>query len=259
METGSTGERSGGFFALWREVGRGSEAARKGLRVTEIVAAAVEIADERGLSEVSMARVAKHLGYSTMALYRHVSGKDELLALMFDAGVAGLFPDILEHVGWRARMHAYARSFAAIFRRRPWLIDIPITGPPIGPNNIAVLNLGLTILEETGLDVADCMEVFMLMTNFMLGQQRTEIEIARASEGARFAGIAADESSYGRVLSELMPPGRFLAVETAIAAGLFEGDGGDPDEELRRMVDHILDGVEALMARRGVSKTECRP
>ena len=53
----------------------------------EVVAAAIDVADGEGLAAVSMARVAHQLGSSTMALYRYVASKDELLLLMSDAAV----------------------------------------------------------------------------------------------------------------------------------------------------------------------------
>lgn len=241
-----------GFAALWYEMGKEGEESRKGLSLSRIVAAAVEIADERGLADVSMARVARRLGYSTMALYRHVPNKGVLLALMFDAGVGDPPLEILELAGWRDRMQAYARGVAAIFRRRPWLVDIPISGPPIGPRNVAVLDVGLTALEPTGLDVRDRLEVFMTLTNYLLGTQRLEIELSRSGEAARREGITVDEASYGQVLRSFMPPGRYPAVEAAVASGVFDDEDADPDDQLDRGVGHILDGIEALMIQRGV-------
>ena len=57
-----------------------------------ITAAAIEVADDQGLGAVTMARVAQRLGFTTMALYRYVSTKAELLLLMADAAVA--LPDL---------------------------------------------------------------------------------------------------------------------------------------------------------------------
>src|SRR4051794_12946874 len=55
---------------------------RPGLGLEEITRAAVRVADAEGLAAVSMARVAQELGNATIALYRHVGGKDELLLLV---------------------------------------------------------------------------------------------------------------------------------------------------------------------------------
>ena len=53
----------------------------------DITRAAIAVADAEGLAAVSMARVAQEMGNATMALYRHVKSKDELLTLMGDAAI----------------------------------------------------------------------------------------------------------------------------------------------------------------------------
>src|SRR4051812_48371159 len=65
----------------------------RGLNVDLVVAAAMELADESGLEAVTMAAVAKRCGFTTMSLYRHVSGKDELMRRMLDAAL-GTAPEL---------------------------------------------------------------------------------------------------------------------------------------------------------------------
>ena len=50
-----------------------------------IVAATVELADANGIEAVSMQRVAARVGVTTMALYRYVATKDDLVFLAVDA------------------------------------------------------------------------------------------------------------------------------------------------------------------------------
>ena len=66
------------------------------LSIDAIVAAAVRLADAEGLEAVSMARVAKELGFTTMSLYRYVTNKDELLQLMWNASAQGAEDLVLE-------------------------------------------------------------------------------------------------------------------------------------------------------------------
>ncbi|MBT9329369.1 TetR/AcrR family transcriptional regulator, partial [Salmonella enterica subsp. enterica serovar Typhimurium] len=56
-----------------------------------IVDAAIALADEDGLDALSMRRIADRMGVGAMSLYRHVAGKDELIAAMTDE-VAGRYP-----------------------------------------------------------------------------------------------------------------------------------------------------------------------
>ena len=51
----------------------------RGLSRESVVRAGVEIADTEGLRALSMRRVAAEFGVSSMALYRHVASKDELV------------------------------------------------------------------------------------------------------------------------------------------------------------------------------------
>ncbi|MEV4018710.1 TetR/AcrR family transcriptional regulator [Nonomuraea angiospora] len=66
---------------LWREQDREP---RPGLSLGRIVRAAIEIADAEGLEGLSMRKVADRLGFTTMSLYRHVPGRDQLVDLMVD-------------------------------------------------------------------------------------------------------------------------------------------------------------------------------
>ena len=78
-----------GLDLLWGRRGRGQRGPKPGLSVDAIVAAAIRIADAEGLEAVSMAQVAEQLGFTTMSLYRHVTSKEELLQLMWNASAQG--------------------------------------------------------------------------------------------------------------------------------------------------------------------------
>lgn len=60
---------------------------RPRLDLDTITAAAVELADAGGLAAVSMSSVAERVDVATMALYRYVGSKDELLILMAEAAL----------------------------------------------------------------------------------------------------------------------------------------------------------------------------
>src|SRR3984957_4776793 len=72
---------------LWGTRDRPRRGPRPSLSLDRIVAAAISLADEEGLANLSMQRLAERLGCAKMALYRYVPGKSELVALMVDAAL----------------------------------------------------------------------------------------------------------------------------------------------------------------------------
>jgi AcrR family transcriptional regulator len=108
-----------------------------------MVAAAVRVADAEGLEAISMARVAKELGFTTMSLYRHIDNKDDLLQLMWNASAEGAEGLVLEGGNWRSRLHQWAVVQRRILDQHPWLTQMPMASPPMAPNSLAFVEVGL--------------------------------------------------------------------------------------------------------------------
>jgi hypothetical protein len=83
-------------------------------------AAALEIADERGVSAVTMREIASRLGVEAMSLYNHVANKDDIMDGMVDAVIEQF--DLPEGVeSWREAMRRRAISAHEVFGRHPWV------------------------------------------------------------------------------------------------------------------------------------------
>ena len=225
--------------ALWRR--SDAPAARKqGLTVRRVVDAAVELADAEGLTAVSMGRVADRLGFTPMALYRHVAGKDELLQLMFD-GAVGEPPAVIDaasQAGWRSGLERWSRELVAVLRRHPWALEIPIGGIPVTPNRLAWLDRGLRVQEETGLSEDGKAATLLLLNGHVFWWARLEGDLG--GEGRD------DPGASGALLSSLVDGERFPALRRAIDAGFLDDDIDDFAWGLER----ILDGVGQLIPRR---------
>ena len=136
-----------------------------------IVAAAIAIADAEGMSELSMRRIASTLGVSTMALYRHVPGKEELTLAMIDATI-GELPLPARHPagGWRPALELVARLEWASFRRHPWLAPtMSITRPQLAPSALRVTEWVLGAFDGTRLAMRERMYVQILLFTFVRG------------------------------------------------------------------------------------------
>src|SRR5215470_2598256 len=234
--------------AAWGLRPRPSKGPRRGLSLERIVDAAIRVAASEGLAAVSMGRVAADLGAAPMSLYRYVAAKEELLELMVDAACgpppAGLAPDC----GWREGLSGWSWAYLAVLRRHPWVLRIPISGPPITPNQIRWLEQGLALLRETGLTEGEKLSVILLLSGYV----RNEATLASNMAAAYAAAGATVEDAipaYRRQLARLTDPVRFPAVRALLDAGVLDR-ADDPDAEFRFGLERVLDGVEALVRSR---------
>lgn len=230
---------------------RPSKGPRPGLTLQRIVDAAVKVADSEGLAAVSMSRVAADLGASTMSLYRYVAAKDELLALMVDATASSPPAAPAPGEGWREGLARWAWTELGIYRRHPWVLRVPISGPPATPNQVLWLERGLRCLRDTGLAEGEKLSVMLLLTGFVRNWAGLEADLAEAAQAA-----GSDEqtamSDYGRLLARLTDAERFPALHAVIEAGVLDEPESpeDPDAEFVFGLERVLDGIEALVRAR---------
>src|SRR5262245_7396983 len=96
-------------------------ARQRNLGRSEIVAAAIAVADEGGAEAVTMKSVAARLGpYTPMALYRYVRSKDGLVDLMLDAAIAEVPVPSSPSADWRSDLLSVAASTRSMLHRHPW-------------------------------------------------------------------------------------------------------------------------------------------
>jgi AcrR family transcriptional regulator len=205
----------------------------RGLNVDLVVAAAMELADEAGLNAVTMAAVAKRCGFTTMSLYRHVSGKDALVRRMLDVGLGTAPP--LGTTDWREGLSRWSWAMLEILDRHPWGIDIPITGIIGTHAQLSWLDRGLEALAETDLDEGAKAELVLLLNGYVFWAARLRFQVP-------------DDDTL-----EVVPPGfdlsAFPSLGRALAAGIFEDESSTRDEDFMFGLERVLDGIEVLIQR----------
>jgi AcrR family transcriptional regulator len=204
----------------------------RGLNVDLVVAAAIELADEAGLGAVTMAAVAKRCGFTTMSLYRHVSGKDELVRRMLDVALDSA--PALETSHWRAGLARWSRAMLEILDRHPWGIDVPITGILGTHAQLSWLDRGLEALADTGLHDGEKAEIVLLLNGYVFWSARLRFQVPE--DGVEVIPASFDLAQYPSL-------GR------AVASGIFE-DGSTQEDDFAFGLERVLDGVEALIAQR---------
>ncbi|MFE7137684.1 TetR/AcrR family transcriptional regulator [Streptomyces sp. NPDC057644] len=244
------GDLPASLEAAWGLRDRPAKGPKPGLSLERIVAAAVRVAAAEGLGAVSMGRVAKELGASTMSLYRYVSAKDELYVLMQETAFGPPEPlSALESgAGWREALAEWASAQRDRFHAHLWLLRIPVGGPPATPNSLAWWEQGLQALEGSGLDEGDKISVVLLVSNFVRSEAvlMADLTAAVAARGVSPEDVMA---SYERTLRRLVDPARHPGISRLLESGVFT-EPDDPDYEFTFGMERLLDGVEALVRRK---------
>jgi AcrR family transcriptional regulator len=246
-ETDETGLPAG-IAAAWGIRERPGKGPKRGLSLGRIVQAAVRTAVDEGLPAVSMNRVAAELGTAAMSLYRYVSAKDELIDLMVDevygAPPTGPRPD----EGWRTALARWANAYLAVYREHPWLVRVPITGPPIMPNAVRWFEHAMRSLAGTGLSEGEKVSVVLLVSGLVRNYATLEVQLDTARQAA---GDEQVMPGYGRMLGQLTDSEHFPALHAAIDSGIFDQDDDD-NLEFDFGLARVLDGIEVLIRDRGV-------
>ncbi|WP_217616216.1 TetR/AcrR family transcriptional regulator [Cellulomonas sp. GbtcB1] len=265
-----------GLAVLWRPAPVGRRGPRPGLTVAGIAEAAIALADADGLGAVSMARVAERLGVTTMALYRYVSSKDDLLAVMLDAALAEAVTPAGEPAAddaaglasrdgvpaWRAALERWCADQLDLARRHPWAVQTPAAAALPGPARVAFLERGLRALDGTPLSWAERTAVVGRLSLHLLAEGQVVAAEAQAERAYAAAAQEADGGTpgpaahpalvdYASLLRAVTDPQEHPVLAQALDAGAFdadsvaEDDDGRPDWGLRL----VLDGVAAVVAR----------
>ena len=88
-----------------------------------VLGAAVSLADEAGIESLSMRKLAQELGVVPMALYKHVSNKDELLDGLVDVVVGEIQPPI-SGTDWKSAVRQRILSARQALLRHPWASQV---------------------------------------------------------------------------------------------------------------------------------------
>lgn len=253
---------------LWGAAAPRRRGPRPALSVARIVEAALELADAEGLAAVSMARIADAVGYTPMALYRHVSGKEELLILMSDAVAADL-PELPAEGGWRAGLEAWTRAQIELGISRPWMLELPLSAAPPGPNRVRWIDQAFGVLRPLALPPDEKLAVIGLLAQHVLGESRVHIESRRAvvQQVRREAGLpdgtpeseldpaaidaANPYADFETVLTRYADPTTYPHLFESFATWSQSSTTAPSDDDIAFGITVVLDGIEAYLRRRG--------
>jgi AcrR family transcriptional regulator len=190
-----------------------------------------------------MRRVAAEIGVSTMTLYRHVAGKDDLLLRMMDTAFSRRrFPDNPPE-GWRERLELAARMLWAMFRRHPWLAPaMSLTRPQLIAGALPFTEWVLSSLDSRGLDLSTVVTAHLTLFNYVRG---TAINVEMEREAEALSGLDSEEwmDTQEPAFQALLATGRFPLLSRLTAAGY----DFDIDALFEFGLQRILDGLSVLL------------
>ncbi|MFT4086889.1 MAG: TetR/AcrR family transcriptional regulator [Gordonia sp. (in: high G+C Gram-positive bacteria)] len=138
------------------------------LTAESIVDAAVRVADQGGLTAVSMRGVGKELGVEAMSLYHHVANKEALL----DALADWIFAQIVlpkPDDDWRTGMVRRSTSSREVLSAHPWALTLIESRTNPGPALLRHHDAVVGCLRHDGFSLLDTSHAFSVLDAYVYG------------------------------------------------------------------------------------------
>jgi AcrR family transcriptional regulator len=209
---------------------------RPPLNRDRILAAAVEIADERGVSAITMREVASRLGVEAMSLYNHVANKDDILDGMADL-VAEQFDLPQDADDWREAMRRRAVSAHEVFGRHPWAPMLFDSRESSGPSRLRYLDWVLGTLIRAGFSTDDAARAFSLFDSYIYGFGIQQFNFS--------AGGDAPPEERAEAILAFIPAEQYPYLHQMASHAMQVGYDAEADFDFG--LEIILDGLERIL------------
>lgn len=205
-----------------------------------IVRAAITIADAEGIDGLSMRRVSSRLRVSTMALYRHIASKNELVTAMVDQIYT---EDALPEpppAGWRGALELALLAEWDIYQRHPWAIRLTmLAGAVQSPGLMQNGEWMMKVITAQGRSPDEALEILTLVSAYTSGMA---LQASRAVVEEYEAGVDAEHwwRSRGPEFLRIAAKGEYPVTFSV---------SGPPDVHgiFDLGMKHLLDGLTPLI------------
>lgn len=229
---------------LWGHAPETRRGPRRSLSTGEVGMAALQLADEGGLAALSMRNLGARLGVAAMALYRYVPTKEVLLELVLEAAYAELPDGLPAHAPWPEQLRTVATDAWKLYLAHPWMLQISLQRPSLGPHAIRKYERELQSIESAGLPDVEMDRVIATVSDFVRGSARSAVEAASACEATGLSDLAWWQA-HAEHLGRLVRPEQFpLAVRVGAAAGEAYGGATDPRRTFEFGLERLIAGLE---------------
>jgi AcrR family transcriptional regulator len=167
---------------------------RPALPVARMLAAAVELLDERGAEALSMRSLAQRLESGTATLYRHFSNRSELVSAVIDhiLGEVGFDAQSVAGLTWQQACTSHAQHMFDALSRHGNVASLLIDYTPMGPNALVNRELCLTVLLDNGFPPAVAAHAYATLARYVLGFAIQQSGAAGSQQDAELAAAFHD-------------------------------------------------------------------
>lgn len=231
---------------LWGQEAPARRGRKPGLTPAQVGAAALAIADAQGLQGLSMRVLSEALGVSTMALYRYVPGKAELLDLIIDLAYAELPDAPIGDAHWTRRLESVARDEWKLYLAHPWLLEVSTYRAALGPHGLRKYERELQAIAGAGLGDLEMDLAIASLSGFVRGAARSAIEGRGAFQHTGQTNEAW-WAANAALLAKLVRADDFpLASRVGTAVGQAYGGVADPQAIFEFGLARHIDGIRLL-------------
>ena len=214
-----------------------SEQPRGPLNKERVVRAAMLVADEGGVTALTMRNLAERLRVEAMSLYHHVANKDEILDGMVDV----VFGEIELPFGgdWKNAIRERAISARGALARHPWAIGLLESRRNPGPATLRHHDAVIGCLRRAGFSIAMAAHAYAALDSYVYGfaLQESSLPFRTAEELEEIS-----DSILGRMPAGVYPHLTEMTVEHVLQPGYSYSN------EFEFGLDLMLDGLERIRA-----------
>ena len=196
-----------------------------------VVTAAEEIVARDGIDALTMRRVAHELQSSTMAPYRHVRDKDELLVLLLDR-LAERLPRPALPADPRQRLMTLWRLLYDGLDQNPWVVEVLVKGHLMARSVLWVMEEILAAFVAAGLTRRQTAAAYRTAWQLTVGALTIRHGLARTAASGR--------PRFQLGLLQGVDPAALPTLGAVARTGYWSSDLEDYDEGMSALLDGLL-------------------
>jgi len=208
----------------------------RSLTDSDVAAAALAVIDRGGPAAFTMRAVAAELNMATMSIYRYVSNREQLEELIVEVLFSGVDVTPPRRCSWRRQIIALMERVRDAVRAHPQVVSLGLAHRLTSPQGLRLSEAVLGVLTEAGFTVQQRDVANRSLMVYLIGS--VQFEHFGELSGA---GTAMMANLSGEEYPLLEETARHTRRVTA-------------DQEFKRGLNVVLDGLEASMTRSSRSK-----